>query len=167
MRPRDRAWRLSAAAVLLAAADLPAAAADKPCTGADKAFDGVTSWAALQKAVDGLRPLRQGPDRRRSFTEAVLRVVIGGWPKVGDAGPYPRQGRGLQEAGSRGSLSSTDLSTQDSAEIRDLAKIELPQGAGTRSAARSCSRCESGRALSAPELLQLDARASPAPAKKP
>jgi hypothetical protein len=163
MRPRDRAWRLSAAAVLLAATGLPAAAADKPCTGADKAFDATTSWAALHRAVADYGHCDKGPTAE-IVTEAVLRVVIGGWPKVGEAGPFLDKDAAFKKWLER-KLSSTDMPNQDSAEIRDLAKNSCPKGQ-----AKVCGdilyAVESGRALSAPEMLQLTP-VEPAPAIKP
>lgn len=160
MRPRDLAWRPSAAAFFLAAAIFPAAAADKPCSDADKAIDGVTSWSALQKAVADFGHCDKGPTADL-FTEAILRVVISGWPKVGDAGPILDK-----DAAFRGwlmtRLSSPALSTQDSAEIRDLAKSSCPKGQ-QKVCGDLLSAVEMGRALSAPELMQI----APAPATAP
>jgi hypothetical protein len=162
MRPRDRAWRLSAAAILLAAL-LPAAAQEKPCDGAGKAFDAVTSWHALQKAVQDFGHCDKGATGE-IVTEAVLRVVIGGWPKVGEAGPILEKDAAFKKWLER-KLSSTDLPTQDSAEIRDLAKSSCPKGQG-KVCGEILSAVESGRALSAPEMLQL-MPTEPPPAKKP
>ena len=161
MRPNDRAWRLSAAAILLAAAALPAPAADKPCTGADKAFDGVTTWAALQKAVLDYGHCDKGPTAE-IVTEALLRVVISGWPKVADAGPILEKDATFKSWLNR-RLSSPDLSTQDTAEIRDLAKASCPKGQ-EKVCAALLEPIEMGRALSAPELIALPP-ATPVPAK--
>lgn len=163
MRPRDRAWRLSAAAILLAATAFPAAASDKPCTGADKAFDSATSWAALHKAAADFGHCDKGPTRT-IVTEAVLRVVIGGWPKVGEAGPYLEKDAAFKKWLER-KLSDTDMPGEDSAEIRDLAKNSCPKGQD-KVCAEILSAVQSGRALSAPEMLQL-IPTEPAPAKKP
>jgi hypothetical protein len=157
MRPRDRAWRLSAAVLLLATAVLPAAAADKPCSSADKAIDGVTSWAALQKAFQDYGHCDKGPTAD-VFTEAMLRVVISGWQKVGDAEPILEKDEAFRGWFNR-RLSSPALSTQDTAEIRDLAKSSCPKGR-QKVCADLLSTVEMGRALSSPELLQL----APAPA---
>jgi len=142
---------------------IPAAAADKPCNDAGKAFDAVTSWPALQKAVADYGHCDKGPTGE-IVTEAVLRVVIGGWPKVGEAGPILDKDAAFKKWLER-KLSSTDLPGQDTAEIRDLAKGSCPKGQ-----ARVCdqilSAVESGRALSAPEMLQLTPTEAP-PAKKP
>jgi hypothetical protein len=163
MRPRDRAWRLSAAAVLLAAAALPAAAADKPCTAADKAFDGVTTWAALQKAVADYGHCDKG-GTAEIVTEALLRVVIGGWPKVADAGPILEKDAAFKTwLGRR--LSSPDIPPEDSREIRDLAKSSCPKGQD-KVCGEILSSVEMGRALSAPDLMLLPPP-TPAPAKKP
>lgn len=163
MLPRDRAWRLSAAAVLLAAAVLPAAAADKPCTEADKAFDGVTSWAALQKAVHDYGHCDKGATAG-IVTEALLRVVISGWQKIGEAGPILEKDAAFKSwLGRR--LSSPDLATDDSREIRDLAKASCPKGQD-KVCGEILSSVEMGRALSAPDLMLLPPP-TPAPAKKP
>jgi len=52
----------------------------------------VTSWAALQRVVHDYGHCDKGP-AKDLFTEAVLRVVISGWPKVGDAGRFSRRTR--------------------------------------------------------------------------
>lgn len=161
MRPRDRAWRLSAAAFLLAAVAIPAAAADKPCSEADKAFDGVTSWGALQKAVADYGRCDKGPTAD-IVTEALLRVVISGWPKIADAGPILEKDAAFKSWLDR-RLSSPDLATQDSREIRDLAKSSCPKGQD-KVCAEILSAVEMGRAISAPELMALPPTT---PAKKP
>ena len=163
MRPSDRARRLSAAAILLAAAAFPAVAADKPCTGADKAFDGVTSWPALQKAVADFGHCDKGPTAD-VVTEALLRVVISGWPKVAEAGPILEKDAAFKSWLSR-RLSSPDLDTRDTAEIRDLAKASCPKGQD-KVCSEILSAVEMGRAISAPDLMALPPTA-PAPAKKP
>jgi hypothetical protein len=163
MRPRDRARRLSAAAILLAAAAFPAVAADKPCTGADKAFDGVTSWPALQKAVADFGHCDKGPTAD-VVTEALLRVVISGWPKVAEAGPILEKDAAFKGWLNR-RLSSPDLDTRDSGEIRDLAKASCPKGQD-KVCSEILSAVEMGRAISAPDLMALPPT-TPAPAKKP
>lgn len=163
MRPRDRARRLSAAAILLAAAAFPAAAADKPCTGADKAFDGVTSWHALQKAVADYGHCDKGPTAD-VVTEALLRVVISGWPKVAEAGPILEKDAAFKSWLNR-RLSSPDLDTRDTAEIRDLAKASCPKGQD-KVCSEILSAVEMGRAISAPDLMALPPTTT-APAKKP
>ena len=161
MHPRDRARRLSAAAFLLATAILPAAAADKPCSDADKAFDGVTSWGALQKAVADYGQCDKGKTAD-IVTEALLRVVIDGWPRIADAGPILEKDAAFKSwLGRR--LSSPDLATQDSAEIRDRAKGNCPKGQD-KVCAEILKSVEMGRAFAAPDLLLLP---PPAPAKKP
>jgi hypothetical protein len=163
MRPNDREWRLSAAAAILAASILPAAAQDKPCTEANKAFDAVTSWAALERAVTDYGHCDKGPTAD-IVTDALLRVVIGGWPRVGEAGPILDKDPKFKDwLGRR--LSSPELPTQDSGEIRDLAKASCPKGQD-KVCAEILSNVEMGRALSAPELIQV-APVAPAPPKKP
>jgi len=131
---------------------LPAAAADKPCADADRAVDAVTSWAALEKSFQDFGHCDKGPTAD-VFTEAILRVVIGGWPNVGDAGPILEK-----DTAFRGwlvkRLSSPSLPTQDTAEIRNLAKSSCPKGR-QKVCADLLSAVEMGRALSAPELLEL------------
>jgi hypothetical protein len=163
MRPRDRARRLSAAAILLAAAAFPAVSADKPCTGADKAFDGVTSWHALQKAVADYGHCDKGPTAD-VVTEALLRVVISGWPKVAEAGPILEKDAAFKSWLNR-RLSSPDLDTRDSGEIRDLAKASCPKGQD-KVCGEILSAVEMGRAISAPDLMTLPPTTA-APAKKP
>jgi hypothetical protein len=162
MRPNDRAWRPSAAAFLLAAAILPTAAADKPCSDADKAVDGVTSWAALQKAAREYGHCDKG-QTAEVFTEAILRVVISGWPKVGDAEPILEKDTAFRGWLMR-RLSSPALSTQDTAEIRDLAKSSCPKGR-QKVCADLLSAVEASRAIAAPELMLLPPPTTPAPAK--
>ena len=163
MQPRDPAWRPSAAAFLLAAATSAAAAPDKPCDGANKAIDGVTTWAALQKSVNDYGHCDKGATADL-FTEAILRVVISGWQKVGDAGPILERDEPFRRWMTK-RLSSPTLATQDSGEIRDLAKSSCPKGK-EKICEELLSAVESSRAVAAPELLQLmPAPASPAPAK--
>ncbi len=163
MRPNAPAWRLSAAALLVATAMTPALAADKPCSDAGKAIDRVTHWAALQKAMHDYGHCDKGPTGE-AFTEALLRVYISGWPKVGDAGPILEKDAAFKSWLDR-RLSSPDLSPQDSGEMRDLAKSSCPKGQD-KLCADFLSTIEMGRALSAPELMQI-APEKPAPAKKP
>jgi len=131
MRPRDPAWRLSAAAFLLAATIIPPAAADKPCSPADmasaeKAIDNVTSWAALDRAVRDFGHCDRGR-AAELFTEALLRVVIDGWPKIGEAEPFLGPDSPFREWTTR-HLSSSALSKEDSESVRGLAKSSCPAG---------------------------------------
>ncbi|MGE0356388.1 MAG: hypothetical protein AB7P08_05670 [Burkholderiales bacterium] len=158
MHPRDPAWRLSAAALLVAVA-LPAAASDKPCTEADKAVDGVTTWAALRKTATDYAHCDKG-QTAELFTEAILRVVISGWHKVADAGPILEKDEAFRRWLHK-RLSSPSLATQDSAEIRDLAKSSCPKGQD-KVCAELLNSVELSRAISAPDLLLLP---PPAPAK--
>ncbi len=162
MRPRDPAWRLSAAAFLLAATVVPATASDKPCTGADKAADAVTTWAALQKAVADFGHCDKGRTAE-IFTEAILRVIISGWQKVGDAGPILEKDAQFRSWLTK-RLSSPTLPTQDSGEIRDLAKQSCPKGQD-KVCGDLLSAVEMSRAIAAPELLLLPPAADPAKGK--
>lgn len=162
MRPSVPAWRPSAAAFLLVAAILSAEAADKPCSDANRAVDGVTSWSALQKAVHEFGHCDKGPTAE-AFTEALLRVIISAWQQVGDAEPILAKDAPFKSWLNR-RLSSPDLSTQDTGEIRDLAKSSCPKGRD-KLCAELLSAVELGRAISAPEILLLPPPDSPAPAK--
>ena len=165
MHPNVPAWRLSAAALLLALAALPAAAADKPCNDAGKSIDGVTTWAALAKAMHDYGHCDKGPTAE-VFTEAILRVIISGWPKIADAGPILEKDAAFKNWLAK-RLSSPDLSPQDTAEIRDLAKASCPKGQD-KVCGELLSSVEMGRAISSPDLLLLQPLTpAPAPAKKP
>jgi hypothetical protein len=164
MRPNDRAWRLSAAAFLFAAVALPAAAADKPCADADKVIDGVTSWSALQKAVQDYGHCDKGPTAD-VFTEAMLRVIISGWQQVGNAEPILEKDPAFRGWINR-RLSSPALSPQDTAEIRDLAKASCPKGR-QKICADLLSVVEMGRSIAAPELLLLPPAEPAAKGKSP
>jgi hypothetical protein len=164
MLPRDPAWRPRAAALLLATACFGAAAADKPCDGANKAIDGVTSWAALQKSVKDYGHCDKGTTADL-FTEAMLRVVISGWQKVGDAGSILDKDEPFRRWLNK-RLSSPTLATQDSAEIRDLAKSSCPTGQD-KVCGDLLSAVELGRAISAPDLLLIPPPAPAAAKGKP
>jgi len=143
---------------------VPAAAADKPCTGADKAFDAVTSWAALQHAVKDYGHCDKGKTAE-IVTEALLRVVIGGWPRVNEAGPILEKDAAFKSWLDR-RLSSPEIPPEDSREIRDLAKSTCPKGQ-EKVCAEILSSVEMGRTLSAPDMMLLPPPTTPAPAKKP
>lgn len=142
---------------------LPAAASDKPCTGADKAADSVTTWAALQKAVADYGHCDKGRTAE-IFTEAILRVVISGWPQIAQAGPVLGKDPAFRSWLVK-RLSSPTLATQDSAEIRDLARSGCPKGQ-EKVCEELLSAVETSRAVAAPELLQI-APAPAAPKAKP
>lgn len=133
MRPNDRAWRPSAAAALLilATAAIPAVAADKPCTkadasNADKAVDKVVSWATLQKAVKDFGHCDTGPTAD-AFTEALMRVVVSGWPKIAEAEPvFERDGAFRDWTMKR--LASDAVSKDDAESVHDLAQNSCPRG---------------------------------------
>jgi len=159
--PHALAWRPRAAVFLTAAAAAFPAAAENPCSEAMKAIDGVTTWSALQKTVRDYGHCDKG-QTADFFTEALLRVYISGWPKVADAGPILEQDAAFKSWLTR-RLSNPELSTQDTAEMRDLAKSSCPKGQD-KVCGELLSAVEMGRALSAPDLLLLPAPTA-APAK--
>ena len=90
MRPDVPAWRRSAALLLLAFATA-AGAADKPCSKADsanaeKAIDRVLSWPAMHKAWKDYGHCDTGPVADL-YTEALLRLIVGNWPKIAELEP--------------------------------------------------------------------------------
>ena len=166
MPTRDRAWRRSAAALLLAAAALPAAAADKPCTKedaalAEKAIDSVTSWAALQRVVRDYGQCDAGPARAQ-FSEALLRVVIDGWPRLADARPILDADKPFQEwAMTR--LGSASIAAEDAQAIRDLAKASCPKGQ-SRTCEDLLAALEANKPLAPLQMMAPVKPAAPAPA---
>ena len=87
MRPDVPAWRRSAALFLLAFATA-AGAADKPCSKADaanaeKAIDRVVSWGTMHKTWKDYGHCDTG-QAGELFTEALLRMIVGSWPKIGE-----------------------------------------------------------------------------------
>jgi hypothetical protein len=90
-------------------------------------------------------------------------VVISGWPKLADAGPILDKDAAFRSWLDR-RLSSPSLATQDSGEIRDLAKGSCPKGQ-QKVCDQLLSSVEMGRAISAPDMLLLPPPATPAPAK--
>ena len=157
MRPNDRAWRPSAAALLFAAALVPAVAADKPCgaadaAGAEKAADAVTSWGALQKAVRDFGHC----DRDKAaplFTDALLRVLIDGWPNLAQGEAILDKDPALREwVAVR--LSGKAIAPEDAKSVTDLAKGNCPKG--------RAATCEflldaqnRGKPMEMPKLMQV------------
>jgi hypothetical protein len=164
MPTRDRAWRRSAAALFLAAAALPATAADKPCTKedaalADKAIDSVTSWAALQRVVRDYRHCDTGP-ARATFSEALLRVVIDGWPRLADAQPILDKDEAFRDWVST-RLGSPAIGAEDAQAIRDLAKANCPKGQ-SRTCESLLSALEAGKPLPTIQFAPPPKPAAPA-----
>lgn len=90
MRPDVPAWRHSAALLLLAFATA-AGAADKPCSKADaanaeKTIDRVLTWPAMHKAWKDYGHCDTGTVADL-YTEALLRLIVGNWPKVAELEP--------------------------------------------------------------------------------
>lgn len=147
---------------------VPAAAADKPCTPADKAaaekaIDGVTAWVAFDKSFRDFGHCDTG-NVATLFTEAMMRVLIDGWPTVGVGDEVLVQNPAFREWLMK-RLRSPELNKDDSAAIRDLAKQSCPKG-HDKVCAELLSAVESGRQISSPDLLQWpSAPASPAPPK--
>jgi hypothetical protein len=166
MRPNDRAWRPSAAAFLLAAAILPAVAADKPCSSADaanaeKAIDRVTSWAALQKAVRDFGHCDKG-QAGEYFSEALMRVLISGWPQIRDAEPILDKDAAFREW-LLNRLASPTLAKDDADSIRGLAKGSCPKGRD-KLCADLLAGLEAGK-ITAPKLMEWPAAAPAKPAE--
>ena len=123
-----------------------------------------TPWAALQRAVADYGHCDKG-NTAPIVTEALLRVIISGWPNIANAGPILAKDAAFKDwLGRR--LSSPDLDTRDTAEIVNLAKGSCPKGQDAV-CAEILSSAELGRAISAPDLMLLAPPPSPAPAKKP
>lgn len=146
--PRKSLGTLAVIAVL---AVLPAHAQD--CAKADAAIDRVTTWPALAQAVKDYRACDQGTSAEL-FTEALLRVLIGGWPKVSEAAPAFASDPAFRDWILR-RLRNPDLPREDADTIRDLAKGSCPKGREALCAELSAA-AEAGRP-SAP------APASPSP----
>ena len=80
---------------------------------------------------------------------AMLRVIISGWPRIAEAGPILEKDAAFKSWLNR-RLSNPSLATQDSAEIRDLARASCPKGAD-----KVCSEL-----LSAVELICWELRSA-------
>jgi hypothetical protein len=166
MPSRDRAWRLSAAALILAAA-LPAFAADKPCTKddaalAEKAADSVLSWAALQRVVRDYRQCDQG-ELAKLLTDALMRVVIDGWPKLAEgAAAFDKDSEFREWVGRR--LGSPAVNPDDAQAIRDLARANCPKGR-TATCDFLLDSVNAGKPMEMPKLVEPPAP-KPVPAPK-
>lgn len=168
MRHNVPAWRLSAALVLLIAAALPAASADKPCSRADasnaeKAIDKVVSWPMLQKAVKDFGHCDTG-QAGEYFTEALLRLVVGSWPRIAEAEPVLERDRDFKSWVLK-RLEDPALPKDDADSVHDLSQNSCPKGQKTL-----CNELheavEKGKAAQAPAPAPKPA-ATPAPAPKP
>ena len=91
MRPDVPAWRPSAALLALCLAFAAPAIAQKPCSKADaanaeKAIDRVLTWPAMHKAWKDFGHCDTG-QVAELYTEALLRLIVGNWPKLGELEP--------------------------------------------------------------------------------
>ena len=141
---------LAAIAAAVALATLPVRASD--CAQADASIDRVTTWPALAQAVKDYRACDKGPTAEL-FTEALLRVVIGGWPKVAEAGPVFAADPGFREWTMR-RLRSPDLPKDDAESVRDLAKGTCPKGQ-EKLCADLGAAAEMSRASASPDLIVI------------
>lgn len=88
MRPDVPAWRPSAVLVSLCLAFAAPAIAQKPCSKADasaaeKAIDRVVSWGTMHKTWKDYGHCDSG-QAGELFTEALLRMIVGSWPKIAE-----------------------------------------------------------------------------------
>jgi hypothetical protein len=91
MRPDVPAWRRSAALLALCLAFAAPAIAQKPCSksdaaAAEKAIDRVLAWPAMHKAWKDYGHCDTG-QVADLFTEALLRLIVGNWPKIAELEP--------------------------------------------------------------------------------
>jgi hypothetical protein len=91
MRPDVPAWRPSAALLALCLAIAAPAMAQKTCTKADsaaaeKAIDRVLAWPAMHKTWKDYGHCDTG-QVADLFTEALLRLIVGNWPKIAELEP--------------------------------------------------------------------------------
>lgn len=133
---------MTAIAVMAAA---PAQAQD--CAKADAAIDRVTSWLALAQAVRDYRACDKGPTSE-TFTEALLRVLIGGWPKVAEAAPAFASDPAFRDW-TLSRLRNPTLPREDAETVRDLAKGSCPKGRETL-CADVAAAAESGLPMAPP-----------------
>lgn len=157
MRPEPKAWRLSAAPLLALALALPAAAQDKPCAKAGESVDKVLTWTALRIAVKDYGHCDKG-ETKEIFTDALMRVAVGGWPKVAELGPL------WEDAAFRGwivkRLEDPASPKGDIDDLNDLAGASCPKGM-----LKVCEQLQvainKGREAAAPK------KSAPAPAPAP
>lgn len=88
MHPDVPAWRRSAALLSLCLAFAAPAIAQKTCTKADaanaeKAIDRVVSWGTMHKTWKDYGHCDTG-QAGELFTEALLRMIVGSWPKINE-----------------------------------------------------------------------------------
>jgi hypothetical protein len=167
MRPNVRAWRLSAAALFIAAAAIPAAAADKPCSKADaanaeKAIDKVVSWPMMQKSVKDFGHCDTG-NAANLFTESLLRLLVGGWPKIKELEPLFNNDTAFREWILK-RLSDPALPGGDADDVHDLSQNSCPKAQKNLCEALH-GAVEAGKNAAAPKPAAAPTpAASPAPA---
>ena len=129
---------------------LPVRADD--CARADASIDRVTTWPALAQAFRDFRACDKGPTAEL-FTEALLRVVIGGWPKLPEAGPAFAAEPAFREWALR-RLRSPDLPKDDAESVRDLARGSCPKGQ-EKLCTDLAAAAEMSRASASPDLIVI------------
>lgn len=147
-----RNWRSLAGALLIAAVPSIASAQAVDCAKADAAIDRVTTWPALAQAVKDYRACDKGPTAEL-FTEALLRVVVGGWPKIAEAEPVFAADPTIREWALR-RLRSPDLPKDEAESVRDLAKGSCPKGQA-KLCADLAAAAEMSRASASPDLIVI------------
>lgn len=166
MRPDVPAWRRSAVLVSLCLAFASPAIAQKPCSKADaaaaeKAIDRVVSWGTMHKTWKDYGHCDSG-QAAELFTEALLRMIVGSWPKIAELEPtfnndVPYREWILARLGS-GGLPKGDLD-----DVHDLTQNNCP-----KSQKRLCDAlheaAEKGQGKGAPAPKPAAPAAAPAPA---
>lgn len=129
---------------------------------AEKAIDGVTTWAALEKAVRNFAHCDQG-QASEMFNEAMLRVLIGGWPNVAEAEPL-LEGNAAFKAWISKRLVNPAIHKDDIDSVRGLAKSSCPSGR-----ARLCEyfkdAVDANKPIVVPNTIEFVKPADPSPKK--
>ena len=145
-------WRSLAGALLVVVAPCGAWAQSADCAKADAAIDRVTTWPALAQAVKDYRACDKGTTAE-VFTEALLRVVVGGWPKIAEAEPVFSADPSFRDWALR-RLRSPDLPKDEAETVRDLAKGSCPKGRD-KLCADLATAAEMSRASASPDLIVI------------
>ena len=141
-----------AGALLIGFASTSANAQAADCAKADAAIDRVTTWPALAQAMKDYRACDKGPTAEL-FTEALLRVVVGGWPKIAEAEPAFAADPAFRDWTLR-RLRSPDLPKDEAESVRDLAKGSCPKGQA-KLCADLAAAAEMSRASASPDLIVI------------
>lgn len=147
-----RSARALASALVVALAPWGALAQAGDCAKADAAVDRVTTWPALAQAVKDYRACDKG-QTAELFTEALLRVVVGGWPKIAEAEPVFSADSSFRDWALR-RLRSPDLPKDEAESVRDLAKGSCPKGR-EKLCADLAAAAEMSRASASPDLIVI------------